>query len=456
MFPAFLCVLLLLSCCLEPKAKAGGFTLAAVAGTTAFLMASGIYPYMTDASQTVAAWTQDNLQPLIDKFNDYLVATGKSCQLTLNGSAPTVKGFFQQGAIVIATEVWARLREFAGWVVDEYAVTDDGLQLLLGEVDYAFPMVPYRDDLWSLKGPVVASESMCVYCYPGSEDYLMVSVPDVFAFYGSGYFAAINSNINDYLVLISRSSYNILHVSGVNVNRTYGSYGSPVGVAGNAFYYATYHVGNSKEWRNPSIPLYSIDEAVSVFFGDSFSSFSGVTADTSTVSIPDELPEGAEWGGLMVEGAQDVVSPSAVEDVIESAIQTRDKPVVRPATVTVPEGMEIDPDNGDATPPIVLTPFPLAPPDAMELTDDVVEALKSHFPFSIPWDLYNLASAINAEPVAPTFRVSTPQIGEMSPVSFELDIGATAFDDYAYVFRAFTGLLICVWLLIGASKFIRR
>ena len=145
---AFFCSLLLVvSLALYPvRVRAMAGTLAAVAGVTvlgAYLMASGVYPYMTEAGQSLSEWTSDNLQPLLDKYNSYLSSIGKSYQITLQGATPTVKGYLTQGVVMIANDTWTKLREFVTWLQSEYSLTNNQTGIRLGNINSALPDIPY-------------------------------------------------------------------------------------------------------------------------------------------------------------------------------------------------------------------------------------------------------------------------------------------------------------------------
>lgn len=397
----------------------------------------------------MAEWTQDNLQPLIDKYNEYLVSVGKSYAITLNGQAPTIRGFLSQGAIVLATDVWLKLREFAEWVVDEYDVADNQVGAELGGAISALSILPVV--------PSGSSGGLNVYfaSYATFSIFSRVSPPDVFCFYyplSAPYHIAVVSYRSSAGYTCFRS----------NSSTSSSSLSSSTVINGKQLYYVldVYWSGNlitvsAANQINSNIPVFgSWQDGFASFVGGGFT---GVTADTTTVSIPAALPEGTSWGGLAVEGVGDVATPQAVEGAIAEAVTAREQPVVQPVTITLAPDTEINPDNGDTDPPpVVITPFPPADPSSVELGEKILQSFEAHFPFSVPWDLYKIFTRLDAAPVAPSWTLALPEVGGLEPVSIVIDVAETPFDALAPTFRAFVGIVICLGLLIAATKWIKR
>lgn len=176
----------------------------------------------------------------------------------------------------------------------------------------------------------------------------------------------------------------------------------------------------------------------------------GLSVDAGSISIPGELAEGVTWGGLAI---VDVAYPVAdIETLIDTAIEEGTKPAVKTVEVVLAEGTEIDTETGEVVGPVVITPaIPAQAVDALALPSDL--SLVSFFPFSIPWDVYNVISALSAEPVTPVFTVDMP-IPLLQEEPFHISIDLSPFDDFAPVFRALVGISICIAILVGLGKWV--
>ena len=397
----------------------------------------------------MAEWTQDNLQPLIDKYNEYLVSVGKSYAITLNGQAPTIKGFLSQGAIVLATDVWLKLREFAEWVVDEYDVTDNQTGVGLGSFDDgSLPVVApsaTADDV-ILSGVYLGHGLNASGVQTGRDIYIASTSVQTYVYYETGNLQRFSMRV------VSLRSDAFWFATGLQSGLSQGGISNYISGLG---YYST------TTFRVSSVPpdVLSFDrpEMALRYFESLNPEFQGIIADTTSITIPAALPEGTSWGGLAVEGVGDVATPQAVEGAIAEAVTAREQPVVQPVTITLAPDTEINPDNGDTDPPpVVITPFPPADPSAVELGQEILESFEAHFPFSVPWDLYKIFSRLDAEPVAPSWTLALPQVGDLEPVSIVIDVAETPFHALAPTFRAFVGIVICLGLLIAATKWIKR
>lgn len=105
---------------------------------------------------------------------------------------------------------------------------------------------------------------------------------------------------------------------------------------------------------------------------------------------------------------------------------------------------EPSPEPGTETPtepPGTETPIPPGDPDKFNLEPLKVnlEQIKHKFPFSIPWDVYNLFARFNVEPITPKFDFSDNSSinlgGHSIPVNFDWKIDFSFFDPIAKIAR---------------------
>lgn len=470
---AFLCaVLLLFHLALFPlRARAAGVgALAAVAGVTvlgAYLMASGVYPYITEAGQGLSEWTADNLQPLIDKYNAYLSSVGKSYQIVLNGATPTIKGYLIQGVVMIANDVWGKLREFVVWLQSEYALTDNQTGAQLGTLISDLLLAPV---VQPLKVSTVAAHGL----YVGTRDngkatYLAADASGVYVgnvLHGASGLSSVYGVVVLYKVGDSASTRWLIGTPGWN----------PESFLPLEYYSLTF---NSTQYKYcfPTTKVAQIPDTIPVF--DTMYDFctalgtggditlSGITADTTTVAPLEALPDDVPWGGLAVEGTGAAASPAAVEGVIGGAITDRAKPVVRPVEVEIQQGTEVDTETGEiAENPVVITPDDV-PLVASEYA--LPTAITTVFPFSLPWDFVRVLQALNAEPQPILFDVSFPHHGltdgtGLSDDDFRFCIvfppsnvsENETFSAFMAWFRNIELIVMCVAATWGIVSFIRK
>lgn len=432
------------------------------------------------------------MQPLLDRYNAYLASIGKSYQITLQGGAPTIRGYLQQGAIVIANDVWGKLREFVQWIQSEYSLTDNQTGLKLGVVVDGLPTIPYYSehptnlqlaDTGLYIGTSYYIEDISNPALDTVRKQWYLGKSDNRAFGACAFRNADKTMLFFYYCLpLTLDEYNssanflpAVYFSDTGVSSGVGTvskyretydgqtYYYGLGSTLPGFYYGRENAvsaGSRYYVDDVVLPIYdSRDDVLSVGLGlaSGDSSFAGIIADTTTVAPLEALPDDVPWGGLAVESAGDVASPSVVEGVIAEAIEQREKPVVQPVTITVAPGTEIDPETGQTDPPVIITPFPVPAPTGLELGEELLDALETHFPFSIPWDLYNIFVHLDAQPVAPRFTLTTPALSSgLAPLTLTIDVATTPFSSFAPVFRVFTGILLAIGMLIGASRWIKR
>ena len=99
-------------------------------------------------------------------------------------------------------------------------------------------------------------------------------------------------------------------------------------------------------------------------------------------------------------------------------------------SLELPSGSVTPP--GDSNVDFELPPLPSFDDEGIDLSflTDLFEHLKGKFPFSIPFDLYNIIDVLRADPVAPVFDVNF--------LGNTLTLDLTQFDEWANIVRAFS------------------
>lgn len=466
-FSAFFCAaLLLLHLTLFPiRARAAGVgALAAVAGVTvlgAYLMASGVYPYMTEAGQSLSEWTSDNLQPLLDKYNNYLTSIGKSYQITLQGATPTIKGYLTQGVVMIANDAWGKLREFVQWIQSEYALTDNRTGVILAQSMPTYIRVPYFASVPPVSQIVSLGLNIGKWSsLPQNADkgyYVGASASPTYLAIVRNY-PYSNSRSDVAIVMLSFSSFH-----GYIYNEVSSSSVSSYNAAQRVFsespvvYYWTQPVTHPSNFSGGlNVSLLEFDTPLEFAQAVRVGGGATITVDTTSVVPLEALPDDVPWGGLAVEGTGAAASPTVVENVIGSAIADRTKPVVRPVEVTVEAGTDVSTETGEITDDGIVTVTPADIP--LVSTDYQIPGLSSVFPFSLPWDIYRVYSALNAEPVRPewdvTIYVPILEIQVPMHIGFPEDV-APNVDDFMALARKLILVLLCVLTLVGVRNLIR-
>ena len=82
--------------------------------------------------------------------------------------------------MVMAADTWARLREFAGWIVQKYSMSDNQSDIRVGEIDNGLFPVPSAP---SHPSQVQVSASGLRLCGTDSNGSLVVSTSGVYASY---------------------------------------------------------------------------------------------------------------------------------------------------------------------------------------------------------------------------------------------------------------------------------
>lgn len=165
-----------------------------------------------------------------------------------------------------------------------------------------------------------------------------------------------------------------------------------------------------------------------------------LTADYSSslsVEKPQEVhyPEVADDGSQVYEITVDGVTATDIEGIIQGAV---DQILAGTAAIAGEVAQAQD---------VPVTP------EAPAAGEYAVPGLESIFPFCIPFDIYAFCSALNAEPVAPSFewRMQYAPLG--LDYTFEIDL--SDFDGVAQVLRTMELLAFCVGLAFWTRHLIR-
>lgn len=413
---------------------------------SSFLMSCGIYPFETDENGDYTEWSASSLVPLWNQFKEDV--TGVSDDIT------DLIGFLVNGVLAIASGRWSVLREFASWIVSKFNVADNQTGIQLGNFSSVFNVplfssVPSPSDLRNNGLATKQLNNSVVRYYGGSVAGLsMVCDPS--------YIPQVLSASRPF------TFYYIADDDSSITTVTYDSSGLIYSYGGRTVY-SSYSLGYVMV-QSDSVYLFPSalsDESVIAYYYGGSSSFSGVTADTTTVSIPAELPADTQYGGLTIAGAGAAVTVEMLTEIVQEAVIEGLKPIVGVVGVNLSPDIEINPDTGEITQgEITITPADID----LVASDYQIRQLHTVFPFSIPWDVYNVFSALNAEPVRPYWEVSLTLPGILgqpdTQVPFTIGISdesslAGPVDDFAALIRNFLLVLMCVATLFGVWRMIR-
>ena len=161
------------------------------------------------------------------------------------------------------------------------------------------------------------------------------------------------------------------------------------------------------------------------------------TGSALTAEKPQEVhyPVVAEDGSQVYEITVDGVTATDIEGIIQGAV---DQILAGTAAIAgeVVQAQDV---------PVV--------PEVPAAGEYAVPGLETIFPFCIPFDIYVFCSALNADPVAPSFewRMQYAPLG--LDYTFEIDL--SAFDGVAQVLRTMELLAFCVGLAFWTRHLIR-
>lgn len=452
---AFALSFLLLSASVLPAFASSGQlqTVGWAETVSSFLMASGIYPFESDEETGYQEWSVSSLKTLWDEFRDDTTQVAYDI-VDLTGS-------LAKGVIAIASGRWSVLREFATWIVNKYSVTDNQTGLELGEIVGGWPEVPVFSGNRPSDGDML-SNGFRFHASGSYTPYLMANVSGVFACWvqysgGNSYNARLVSKKPYSYAYWQYPSSNGVLVYAYSANGSIRSF-SEHGVTYTYYYTDIYYWagGIAVSGDSLGLPLFfgsddgaALDSAGRALYGFgeiSSPEFQGVTANTTTVSIPAALPEGEDFGGLVVAGAGANVTLEQLQTIIQTAVTESLQPLVTPVGVVVAPSVDLTP-GGE----IVETPVEITPGDIpLQSSDYSVPNLTSVFPFSIPWDIMSIYSALNAEPVRPSFdaNVYIPVLDTHVPFHIGVtDETADAVDNAMALWRNMLLILLCVGTL---------
>lgn len=485
---ALLCAaLLILNLALYPfRARATAGALAAVgaaATVSAFLMACGIYPYVTEEGKSFGEWGAESLYDLWTQYVDSF----EGGNLPSGGTAETfnqIKSFVVGNTLAIASGTWEMLRGFASWIVSKFALEDNLNSVQLGQ-SYSgkerltyFSEYPSKDDLLESGTLLGKRAHITNFSQPESDDVeeSIIAGSYVHPYTYSAFCYLTDYTVRPYAIVeISSSEYDSIpkDTAVENVVRAIGK-GSPSKVtmwkntftsADDTYYYlsvsitGSYYLDRSTAIASGShyylpelnLPVYdTFDDFVRAVLGlVGTTDFAGIFADTTTVSPLEALPADTPWGGLSVQGTS---NPAGT---VEQGVIDREKPVVRPVEIEIGAGTDVDSETGEVTENlVVITPGDVVLP----ASDYQVPGLSSVFPFSLPWDIYRIYSALNTEPVRPewdvTIYVPILEIQVPMHIGFPEDV-APAVDNFMSLARELILVLLCVLTLIGVRNLIR-
>lgn len=353
---------------------------------SSFLMASGIYPFESDAETGYEEWSVSSLKVLWDEFRDDVTQVSYDI-VDLTGS-------LVKGVIAIASGRWSLLREFATWIVNKYNVTDNQTGVELGgKTSLLIPFTPLGSTSpssgWlSSNGVYIGASSAGARIYVAANGNYSSSPVYLFGYYP----------YDTFYRAVFLSSVKFQLYSSLSVGSTENSH---IESALPGYYCVLYPV---RLPLSTDVPLYDSYSALVADVADNglAGTFQGVTADTTTVSVPAALPEGTDFGGLAVSGTGVAVTPEQLEEIVQNAVKEALKPSVAVVPVAISPDVSVNPSgeitlSGDVT--IDTGNIPLQP------SDYSAPNLTQVFPFSIPWDMLALLNALDAEPVRPEFDV---------------------------------------------------
>lgn len=445
---AVLCALaLLLHLAFVPlRARAFAGVLPAVAaGTvvTAFLMASGIYPY--EEQEEFAEYVSDNLSSLWSQYLDWRTENSLNPPVTGN-ELSSLTGYLTQGVIAISRNVWNTLSEFTLWIISHFSVADNQNSLQLGSSLPLSALVPAQVLTISSSAvtlSVVPTSSTALSCYA---------------------FLCQNAGTLKLYAFCIGTSVTCSYYWSDSTPRTMGRLSSYISSAagGSHVYRQEYDIpSNNYIYALSLVPyqgsLNATFEHVIANLSDFLLSGSGVTVDTTTVSPPDALPADILWRGLAVEGAGTAATVGAVEQVIEQGVTEREKPEVKVVDVEIRAGTEVDSETGAVTENPVIVDQESVIPGISELTapqaflDALTTALQTKFPFCLPFDVMRILSAFVKEPQAPFISLSFRDPFSASDYTVSVDL--SPWDDVAAIVRQFESMLLLVGFWLNFDKF---
>ena len=458
---AFLCALaLVLHLVFVPlRARAFAGVLPAVAaGTvvTAFLMASGVYPY--EEQKAFAEYVSDNLSSLWSQYLDWRTENSMNPPVTGN-ELSGLTGYLTQGVVAISRNVWNVLSEFTSWIVSHFSVTDNQTGVELGTVSASFVLAPYFSSVPS--SSTLVSNGYRAIIYSSTSDvyprmgYVGSSAHDVYMF-----------TVASHLYPFSFASFSFYETemrAGKLVVDNYSPVSRTITVDGLLYtYYLPSTVSGIVSGVSvfaQDLPSYdSVEAGISDFIrSGGAGAFFGVTADTTTVSALPALPADTPWGGLAVQGATTSATVSAVEQTIQNGVTERERPEVKVIEVELGAGTEVDTETGEVVEnPVVVTPDTVIPA-VSELTapqaflDTLQSAVQTKFPFCLPFDVMRILSALSRQPQAPLIKLTFHD--NFSDADYTIEVDLSPWNGVAAIVREMQSILLLLGFWLNFDKF---
>lgn len=460
---ALLCVLVLIFhlAFVPLRARAFAGVLPAVGAgvvVTAFLMASGIYPY--EEQKEFAEYVSSNLSSLWSQYLDWRTENSMNPPVTGN-ELSSLTGYLTQGVVAISRNVWNALSEFTSWIVSHFSVTDNQTNIQLG----TDTLISGAASVYVSPFDAVAVMASNHRVYYSANWYSIgASVEHVFA--GRSIFTDVNHRQR--IAVVSYSPFQVMLAKSVSnpvLVRTYNSLSATVD--GTAFYYRIL-TSTTETWAtadNSDIPILDKPED-SVYLSDTAFAYyvltgieisaSGVTADTTTVSALSALPSDTPWGGLAVEGIGTAATVGAVEQVIQDGVTEREKPEVKVVEVELGVGTDVDTETGAVTEnPVVVTPESVIPTTAELIAPDsfvgvAVEALQTKFPFCLPFDVVRILQAFIVPPEAPVISLTFHD--PFTDKDYSVTVDLSPWDEVAAACRFMWSVLLFVAFSLNVAK----
>lgn len=398
---------------------------AAPAVISAFLAACGIYLY--DKGQEGSAdGTYGKVVELWGEFRDWYTQ-----QFPSSPEPPTdFNGFVTLGGIYLSAKVFDLLSQFARWIKDKYSLGDNddvnmgegiGNYLIYGTSTYVGVTVDgndvyitrLTDDTISLQFGVWLDGSRTFFCF-ASADGSVTPVGLEITVGNNGF--GVSTQRRQYV-------YELLLLDYGHTN--------------------TYQVLDNIAVGIPVLSAYSnTPEVRQEIISGAGAGRDDVGVRTGVISIPQVIPDDAEAGGIYIPGVTDSTTPAEVEEIIEQSVITGEYPSIRPVPVEIQDGVTVT-DNGVEPGAIVIgsaqVPVPVT---AYQIPD-----LNTVFPFCIPWDIYRIFLALNAEPRAPVFSF-TLNLGRAGIHAISVDL--SPWDSVAAICRVgeYAVFVVGLWMVL--------
>lgn len=439
-------LVLLLHFAVYPVARARAAAVLPAVGAAitvaAFLNAFGIFPYNA-GDTTFGEWGAQNLA---DLWEQYVVDTG--IQTTAFNA---IKAFVIGNVLAYPKVTWQSLREFVQWIVDKFSVTDNQSGIILGSSDSLYKM-PFNTAV-AVAGYGNTLHRLFVTVNSASDDVYgawIYSEPAFrfFLFSTSSFSASFFSDVSYFDGVYNGINYKYAYSSGS---------GSVVSVTHDS------SLASSVRLVPLDIPIfdssYTFEDVVSVFLS-SISDSPVVVADTSTVSVPGELNPDSVFAGLRVSGLPAQTTIDAVEDAIEQGVQVRAQPVVELTEVELGEGTVVDTETGAITqnPGAVIegeiaetVPGVDAFTPPQSFIDTMINAVRTKFPFCIPFQIFEIIEAFVVPPSAPVISLTFHD--PFTDADYAVSVDLSPWDEVAAVVRQFETMILLVTFLLNFSKF---